>query len=584
MKKLKQLLFGGALLVMTALPTAASAQSYSDVPRTHSNYADIQYLLHENVIAPSKTYGVKDTVTREEVAVMVAKAAGLSGATPTNTKFKDVTKANKNSGYIQAAVDAGIINGYEDGTFKPTANVTRGHMAAFIARAFTLPTGTKTFNDVAKNNTAYTAVSQLAAAGITTGYEDGTFKPKNSLSRAHISAFLARAMKFEAGTPLANEMIVHFIDVGQGDATYIELPTGENVLIDAGTDGAGDKVVSYLQKLGVKTLDFVIATHPDADHIGGMVDVLHAFTVKNFVDSGKAHTSQTYMNMLRAIDAENANFIVPQTGDVLTQHEALETSLRVLYANENAADNNDASLVIKGSYCEQDVLLMGDASTAIEQQLVKTANVEAELLKAGHHGSNTSTSASFVKAVQPEAAILSYGKDNSYGHPHADVLKNLQGVDVYSTATSGTIVTTVTCGAIHMAALTFNDATNGDYVVPGAATTFANCTELRKVYANGVKKGHPAYAEKFDADKDGWGCEPKDNGTVTPAPAPKPTPAPAPTTPKPDVNSGTYVIPGAPTSFKNCTAMRNYYPAGVKSSHPAYASKHDRDKDGWACE
>ncbi len=116
-----------------ALPVqnASAEQVFTDVPTSHSNYKDIMYLLEQGVIsADSKTFGIQDIVTREEVAVMVAKAVKLDG-TPRATKFNDVSKTNPNSGYIQSAVEAGIINGYNDGTFKPAAKVTRGHMAAF---------------------------------------------------------------------------------------------------------------------------------------------------------------------------------------------------------------------------------------------------------------------------------------------------------------------------------------------------------------------------------------------------------------------------------------------------------------------
>lgn len=159
MKKLYSIIVAFMLVVAIVLPAKVEAtQVFSDVPVTHANYGDIMYLLEKGVIDASSNYGVNDIVTREEVAVMVAKAVGLDGATPTDTKFSDVKKSNKNSGYIQAAVNAGIVNGYGDNTFKPNQKVTRGHMAAFIARAFELPNGNKTFKDVPTNHTAYEAV------------------------------------------------------------------------------------------------------------------------------------------------------------------------------------------------------------------------------------------------------------------------------------------------------------------------------------------------------------------------------------------------------------------------------------------
>lgn len=186
------------LLVLGLFPqNQASANTFSDVPASHAYYQEIMYLLDNGVIDSSSKYGVNDKVTREEVAVMVSKAVGLDG-TPTATKFPDVPATLKSSGYINSAVQAGIINGYTDGTFKPNAPVTRGHMAAFIARGFKLSEEANvTFKDVPKGSTSYESVRKLAYKNITTGYEDGTFKPNENLSRAHISAFIARAMGFK---------------------------------------------------------------------------------------------------------------------------------------------------------------------------------------------------------------------------------------------------------------------------------------------------------------------------------------------------------------------------------------------------
>ncbi|MEQ6357492.1 S-layer homology domain-containing protein [Lysinibacillus sp. M3] len=188
-----------AFVIMPIGNVHAALTQFSDVSEKHSNYEEIMYLLEKGIVAPTKTYGVNDIVTREEVAVMIAKAVGLSG-TQRPTNFNDVPEHSPNSGYIQSAVEQGIIKGYDDGTFKPNVKVTRGHMATFIARAFNLPSGKQTFKDVPKNSTAYEAVQQLVAAGITNGYEDGTFRPSNNLTRGHFSAFLARAHKYENAT------------------------------------------------------------------------------------------------------------------------------------------------------------------------------------------------------------------------------------------------------------------------------------------------------------------------------------------------------------------------------------------------
>ncbi|MFL0583580.1 MBL fold metallo-hydrolase [Solibacillus silvestris] len=239
------------------------------------------------------------------------------------------------------------------------------------------------------------------------------------------------------------EMAVHFIDVGQGDSIFIEAPNGKTMLIDGGVKGAGKEVVAYLKAQGVKRLDYVVATHPDADHIGGLIPVLNSISIKEFIDSGKVHTSQTYEEMLSLIQAKNIQFTIPKAGDEIQLEDNL--TIEVLAADEAASDNNDASIVLRAEYQNISFLLMGDADHGVEQELLrKGTDVQATILKAGHHGSNTSSSPEFVEAVSSLATILSYGQDNKYGHPHAEVIDILQHVnsEIYSTAEAGTIVIT----------------------------------------------------------------------------------------------------------------------------------------------
>ncbi|MGE7843202.1 MBL fold metallo-hydrolase [Lysinibacillus sp. NPDC093712] len=235
-----------------------------------------------------------------------------------------------------------------------------------------------------------------------------------------------------------HEMRVHFFDVGQGDSILIESPNGKTMLVDGGVKGAGQQVVSHINELGIDKLDVVVATHPDADHIGGLIPVLNSIPIEQFYDSGKVHTSQTFEEMLSLIDTNNIPYNVPNTGDSIALDDELE--VKVLNAKENASDNNDASIVLKVTYGNISFLLTGDAGVALEKEMLQQ-NVKATVLKAGHHGSNTSSSQSFIQAVQPEVTILSYGKDNKYGHPHAEVVERLQaiGSKIYATAEAGTV-------------------------------------------------------------------------------------------------------------------------------------------------
>lgn len=238
----------------------------------------------------------------------------------------------------------------------------------------------------------------------------------------------------------SKEMKVHFLDVGQGDSILIQSPNGKNLLVDGSTRSAGKDVIAYLRTHRVEKLDYVVATHPDADHIGGLLSVLNSISIKNFIDSGKVHTSQTYEKMLQLILDKNIPFIVPEVGETIPLDDELD--ITVLNVGEDSDDNNEASIVLKIVYGEVSFLLMGDADTYVEKNILERANVEATVLKAGHHGSDTSSSEKFIEAVKPDVTILSYGKDNSYGHPDADVKSRLERLSsqIYGTAEVGNIV------------------------------------------------------------------------------------------------------------------------------------------------
>ena len=196
---------------------------------------------------------------------------------------------------------------------------------------------------------------------------------------------------------------------------------------------------------------------------------------------------------------------------------------QVLNANKKAVDSNDASIVLKITYNKVSFLLTGDASDEVLEQLASKYNLKSTVLKAGHHGSDTSSSPKFVSKVSPKVAILSYGKDNAYGHPHASVVKSLKnvGAKIYKTPVHCNITVT-TDGKTYKVTNACPKTTSKSSANVGKATTpkvtapkagtkvqtnFANCTELRKVYPYGVKKGHPAYQSKLDRDNDGMACE-----------------------------------------------------------------------------
>ncbi|GAA5262116.1 ComEC/Rec2 family competence protein [Methanocalculus sp. MC3] len=232
----------------------------------------------------------------------------------------------------------------------------------------------------------------------------------------------------------------HFIDVGQGDAILIQY-NGKNMLIDAGDRGYGSTVVSYLREQSVSRLDYIVATHPHADHIGGMTDVLDAFPVGRFIDSGNPHTSQTYENMLLAIDEKNIPFSVAERGQTINLDSAL--SIQILNPGPQlTGDLNEDSVVLKMEYGQVAFLLTGDAGISTENLMMQHYDLESEILKVGHHGSRYSSGATFLAAVSPEVSIIMVGEGNRYGHPTDEVLDRLRviGSQVYRTDHHGTIV------------------------------------------------------------------------------------------------------------------------------------------------
>lgn len=210
MRKLLALILVVVLTVSSFSMSRVSAAGFSDVPTNHGFYTEIMYLVDRGVISQTGAFGVDQKVTREEVAVMVSKAVGLSGG-KTKTPFKDVPSTSASSGYIKSAVDAGVLSGFTDGTFRPKQIVNRGEMAIFLAKAFKLTTESTTkFKDMSSSMASYSSVKKIVQAKITTGYSDGTFRPTQTLTRGQISAFLARAMG--AGKTYTTKQIVDMND------------------------------------------------------------------------------------------------------------------------------------------------------------------------------------------------------------------------------------------------------------------------------------------------------------------------------------------------------------------------------------
>ncbi len=233
-------------------------------------------------------------------------------------------------------------------------------------------------------------------------------------------------------------LTVHYIDVGQGDSTLLEFE-GFLMLIDAGNWNSTE-AVDYLKQQEIKDIDIVVGTHPDADHIGQLAQVIGEFNVGEVWMSGNTSSSNTFTNVLQAIEASGSDYVEPRSGDVF---DVGSLQIEVLYPNKITGAANEESVSMKMTYGDVRFIFTGDAGVKQEQEMVDSGtDLDAEILHLGHHGSNTSTSPSFLSAVTPEVAIYSAGADNSYGHPHAEVIAAVEnaGAEVYGTDVNGTIL------------------------------------------------------------------------------------------------------------------------------------------------
>jgi competence protein ComEC len=240
-------------------------------------------------------------------------------------------------------------------------------------------------------------------------------------------------------TKEVGKLRVHFLDVGQGDSILIETPSHYTILIDGGDWEAGEKVMTELHKRGVEELDLLVATHPDIDHIGGLLPVLEEMEVKKVLDSGKLYTTKTYQRYTELLEEKNIPVTIAEEGTYLMLDPLL--SIQVLNANHLDASNNQASVVLRLTYRTVDFLLMSDVEAEQEKNIGRTFEVESEVYKVAHHGSRTSSTLDFLKKVKPDYAVVSYGKDNQLGHPTKEVVQNFRqaGAVLYSTAKGGTI-------------------------------------------------------------------------------------------------------------------------------------------------
>ena len=226
---------------------------------------------------------------------------------------------------------------------------------------------------------------------------------------------------------------VYFLDIGQGDSIFIKTPENHKILIDGGPNGRVLNELSEIMPFFDKTIDLIILTHPHADHVGGLIEVLKKYEVKNVLLTGVEYDSEMYVEFLRELgEGERGVFLAKNSSDFMLGDVLFDTFYPFDQLDGDELSNiNNSSIVMRVSHGDMSILLTGDLESKAEKELIKTnIELESDIFKAGHHGSRTASTLEFLQRVQPEIVVIQSGEDNKFGHPHTETLENFKEIGV----------------------------------------------------------------------------------------------------------------------------------------------------------
>lgn len=289
-------------------------------------------------------------------------------------------------------------------------------------------------------------------------FTSSSFRTSISNAKANIDNISNKRDEAKKVVSNSDTLKVYITDVGQADSILIR-DGNYNMLIDAGNNSDGEKLVKYYKELGITSFKYVFASHPHEDHIGGMDDIINNFDIENFYMPDKLSTTKTFEDMLDALERKNLKYIVPKVNDKLSLNNS---NINVIYVGSDESDINDSSIVLKLNYFSNSFLFTGDLGSNKEKEILNSgANIKADVLKVGHHGSSYSTASLFLDKVNPSFAAISVGKNNIYKHPASSTLEKLnkRGIKVYRTDLDGTIL--FESNGKDISVSTFDTLTNG---------------------------------------------------------------------------------------------------------------------------
>lgn len=290
---------------------------------------------------------------------------------------------------------------------------------------------------MAKMKKSLSSVIVLLIIMVATSINSGLFSNDNK------DNYNLKDEKFYELSQKENLLSVNFVDVGQGDCTVILLPDGKTIMIDAGENGHEEEVFEFLDRNGIKKIDYLVATHPHSDHIGGLYEVVCEYEIGEVYMPKTYHSTNTYLDLLEAIDEKNLVINTALVGKTIIDSDNLKAYFISPY-NLYYDNLNNYSAVLRLEYFDNSFLFCADIEKEIEEALLGDgADVDCDVLKVAHHGSSTSSTVKFLKEASPEISVISCGKNNDYGHPHNESLQTI-------TNNSGTVLRTDEMGNVRI--------------------------------------------------------------------------------------------------------------------------------------
>ena len=382
----------------------------------------------------SNRFGPDDSITRAMAVTVLWRMAGEPACEAADFDDADYSEDSWYKDAVRWARSSGVVKGYE-GTnlFGPNDPVTREQLAVMVARFASAISHINTSStgaalaakpDAASvSDWAHDAVAWSVDQGILGGAS--IIDPQGTATRCQGCKMLSIAHKIIGNQDASHgEASVHFIDVGQGDSEFIELPNGKTMLIDAGPTESGGEVASYIAGLGYSRIDYIVATHPHEDHIGGMARVLSSFDIGEIWMPRATSNTATFEGLLDVIAEKGIPVHAAEEGKIVCSDEGFLAM--ILSPSETSySDLNDWSVILELDVGARSFLFTGDASSGV---IGKACSHHVDVLKVGHHGSRTSTTPQLAGVLSPDWAVISVGTGNSYGHPSEEVLAALSGV------------------------------------------------------------------------------------------------------------------------------------------------------------